>query len=76
MSRFTTGKLDRRLEAMVTGPLDEVITEVAKELAGTKNPRQFRSKAVRLLLTEAAEARENKKARAARGTRDKVGVEA
>lgn len=72
MSKFETGKLDRRLEAMVNGALDEVITEVAKELAGTRNPKMFRSKAARKLLAEAAEARANKRARAGR----KVGAEA
>lgn len=73
MSKYEAGKLDKRLEAMVNDPLDAVITEVARELAGSRNPKMFRSKAVRKLLAEAAEARENKRARAAR---TKVGAEA
>jgi len=53
---YEGGKLDKRLEAAINTPLDDAITEVARQLAGSKNPKQFRSKAARKLLAAGAKA--------------------
>ncbi len=52
MDELETGPVDARLESMVTRGIDAALTEIAKELAGSKSPRQFRSKAARLVLAK------------------------
>jgi hypothetical protein len=53
-----TGRLDKRLEAAITGGMDAEITALAKELAGAGNPKMFRSRAARVLLAEGIRARQ------------------
>ena len=62
-AELNAGQLNHRLEAAIPAGIDAAITEVAKELAGGKNPRNFRSKAARLLLTEGAIAVATRRAR-------------
>ena len=60
------GKKDKRVEAMVTGGLDEEVTRRAQELAGPGgSPKMFRSAAVRDLLAKGALAQRKERARAA-----------
>jgi len=66
VAELDAGKKDKRLEAAITEPLDTEIMKVARELAGGKTPKMFRSKAVRLLLAEAVIARQERAARRAR----------
>lgn len=54
IAELTAGKLDHRLEAAITAGLDKVVTERAKELAGTRDAKMFRSKAIRDLLVRGA----------------------
>lgn len=51
---LTAGKKDKRLEAAITDGLDAEITIRAKELAGGRDPRMFRSAAARDLLVKGA----------------------
>lgn len=66
MENLDTGPLDKRLESMITTPMDAAITEVAKALAGSKNPKMFRSKAARKLIAMGAEAYRREQAKRVR----------
>lgn len=63
MEDLDTGKLDSRLEAAITAPLDKALNEVARELAGARSPRMFRSKAARMLLIKGIKAHRAEQAR-------------
>jgi ribosome modulation factor len=59
------GKKDKRLEAAITAGLDAEITARAKELAGGRDPKMFRSAAARDLLVKGALAARRDRARTA-----------
>lgn len=59
-----TGPLDKRLEAAITAPMDEAINALAKELAGSKSPKMFRSKAARRLIAMGVESWRREQAKA------------
>lgn len=61
-AELTAGKKDKRLEAAITAGLDAEITIRAKELAGGRDPKMFRSAAARDLLVEGALAVRRKRA--------------
>lgn len=50
------GALNHRLESAVDQATDAAINAVAVELAGSKSPRMFRSRAARLLIQKGAAA--------------------
>lgn len=63
VDELETGPVDKRLESMVTRGVDAALTEIARELAGSKNPRMFRSKAARLMLAKGIRQHRAEKAR-------------
>lgn len=63
MDNIEAGKLDRRLESAITGGMDDAINEVARDMAGSKSPRMFRSRAARTLILMGIRAYRAEKAR-------------
>lgn len=55
-SQDAPGKLEKRLESAIDITMDEAIRAVAEELAQGGDPRMFRSRAARLLITKGAAA--------------------
>lgn len=64
VDNLDTGALDKRLESMITVGVDEALNEIARELAGSRNPKMFRSKAARMLLVKGIRAHRAEVARA------------
>lgn len=50
------GKKDRRLELAVDGLMNAAIIAKARELAGARDPRNFRSEAARQLISAGVDA--------------------
>jgi hypothetical protein len=64
-AELTAGKKDKRLEAAITAGLDAEITVRAQELAGSRDPKMFRSAAARDLLVRGAIAARQERTKAA-----------
>lgn len=67
-SAGTDARKDHRLEVVVDRDTDAVLRALARELAGTGDPKMYRSKAARVLIREGAMAIRAKRAREAART--------
>jgi hypothetical protein len=63
VDNLETGKLDARLEAAIPNGMDAALNDIAKELAGSRSPKMFRSKAARMLLAKGIRAHRAEQAR-------------
>lgn len=66
----SVGRKDRRLELAVDRLMDAAITVRARELAGGKDPRNFRSEAARQLIAAGVDATDGLERRADRLIRE------